>query len=408
MPPDPTALDAADPLASFRDRFAVEDPDVVYLDGNSLGRAPTRTLERLARVARREWAGELVGGWDRWVDLPTRIGDAVAAGILGAEPGTVAVTDSTTVNLYRVAAAALDDLPDRPLIVAGRDDFPTDRYVLEGLARERGRTIRWLDADPAEGIATADITAAIDDAVALVVLSLVNYRTGAIVDADAVEQAARATGAHVLWDLSHAAGVVPVDLAARGIGLAVGCTYKYLHGGPGAPAFLFVAPPLQARLRPPVQGWFAQGDQFAMGPAFDRAPGIAGWLVGTPPVLSLVGVEEGVALVAEAGVAAIRSEVDGPHGLRGRAGRRGARAARLHARQPARSGPSRRARRGPPPRGAGIAAGLVARGVVVDFREPDVVRLGLAPLTTSFADVRRGIDALRDLAAAMAGGPAPG
>ncbi len=394
---DPAPLDAADPLATFRDRFAVPDPDLVYLDGNSLGRPPLGSLDRLARVAGQEWAGELAGAWNHWLDLPLRVGDALASAALGAVPGTVAVTDSTTVNLYRVASAALDDRPGRGVIVAAREDFPTDRYVLEGLAASRGLAIRWLDGDPIEGVSIREVQTALDADVALVLLSLVSYRSAAIVDLDAVEAAARRTGAHVVWDLSHAAGAIPVDLAARDVGLAVGCTYKYLNGGPGAPAFIYVAPRLQARLRPPIQGWFAQRDQFAMGPAFDPRHGIAGWLVGTPPVLSLVGVEEGAALIAQAGIEAIRAKSVALTGYT---------IALLDA-ELAPFGCSLGSPRDPARRGGHVSvrhrdarvltSRLIERGVVPDFREPDVIRFGLSPLTTSFADVRRGVDALREL-----------
>ena len=394
---DPAPLDAADPLAAFRDRFALPDPDLVYLDGNSLGRPPVRSLERLARVAGQEWAGELAGAWNHWLDLPLRVGDALASAALGAAPGTVAVTDSTTVNLYRVASAALDDRPGRGVIVAARGDFPTDRYILEGLAASRGLAIRWLDGDPIEGVSIREVQTALDADVALVLLSLVSYRSAAIVDLDAVEAAARRAGAHVAWDLSHAAGAIPLDLAARDVGLAVGCTYKYLNGGPGAPAFIYVAPRLQGRLRPPIQGWFAQRDQFAMGPAFDPRDGIAGWLVGTPPVLSLVGVEEGAALVAEAGIEAIRAKSVALTGY----------AINLLDAELAPFGCSLGSPRDAARRGGHVSirhqdakdltSRLIGRGVVPDFREPDVIRFGLSPLTTSFADVRRGVDALREL-----------
>jgi kynureninase len=394
---DPAELDASDPLAQFRGRFAAADPELVYLAGNSLGRPPRRTLERLARVAGEEWAGELVEAWDHWLDLPTRAGDALAAGALGAGPGTVAVTDSTTVNLYRLATAALDDRPGRRAVVTARGDFPTDRYVLGGLAERRGLEVRWVDGDPVLGPSAEDVASVLDADVALVLLSHVHYLTAAIADVDGIEAAARSAGAHVLWDLSHAGGVVPTELAARDVGLAVGCTYKYLNGGPGAPAFLYVAPRLQDRLRPPVDGWFAQDDQFAMGPVFTRRAGITGWLAGSPPILSLTGVLEGAALVAEAGMGAIRAKstalttyaialVDAELAPRGctvasprDAARRGGHVAIRH--------PDARA----------LTARLVERGVVPDFRQPDVIRLGLSPLSTSFADVRRGIDTLRDL-----------
>ena len=394
---DPAPLDAADPLSSFRDRFAVCDPDLVYLDGNSLGRAPRRTLERLAGVAGDEWAGELVRAWDHWLDLPLRAGDALAAGALGAAPGTVAVTDSTTINLYRVATAALDDLPARGAVVAARDDFPTDRYVLEGLAARRGLEVRWLDGDPVLGPSADDVAALVDADVALVLLSLVNYRTAAIADLEGIEGVARRVGAHLLWDLSHAAGAIPVDLARRDVGLAVGCTYKYLNGGPGSPAFLYVAPRLQDRLWPPVDGWFAQTDQFEMGPSFRRRDGIGGWLVGTPPVLSMTGVLEGAAIVAEAGIEAIRAK---SVALTGYAiGLLDAELAPLGC---VLGSPREAARRGGHvairhPDAKALTAALMARGVVPDFRAPDVVRFGLSPLTTSFADVRRGVDALAAL-----------
>ncbi len=394
---DPAPLDAADPLAGLRDRFVVRDPDLVYLDGNSLGRTPKRSLERLARTAEVEWADGLVRAWDHWLDLPLRVGDALATSVLGAAPGTVAVTDSTTVNLYRVASAALDDRPGRRVIVAARDDFPTDRYVLEGLAASRRMSIRWLTGDPVEGVQVAEVEDALDDDVALVLLSLVNYKSAAIVDLDAVEAAGRRAAAHVVWDLSHAAGAIPLDLAARDVGLAVGCTYKYLNGGPGAPAFIHVAPRLSDRLRPPIQGWFAQRDQFEMGPAFDPREGIAGWLVGSPPVLSLGLIEESATLIREAGMGEIRAksmaltayavalldEVLAPLGCR-----------LGSPRDPARRGGHVAIRH---PDAKALTARLIERKVIPDFREPDVIRFGLSPLTTSFADVRRGVDALASL-----------
>ncbi|MEI7743815.1 MAG: aminotransferase class V-fold PLP-dependent enzyme [Chloroflexota bacterium] len=394
---DPAVLDAADPLAPLLARFAVPDAQLVYLDGNSLGRPPIRALERIGEVARTEWAADLVRGWSRWLDLPLRVGDALAAGVLGAEPGTVAVTDSTTVNLYRLAAAALDDLPARRSVIAAADDFPTDRYIVEGLAAERGLQLRWVRDRGADGVSPDDVATLLDDDVALVLLSLVSYRTAAIADLPAVERLARAAGAHVLWDCSHAGGVVPVDLTANDVGLAVGCSYKYLNGGPGAPAWLYVAPRLQGSLRPPVRGWFAQSDQFAMGPRFEPADGIAGWLAGTPPVLSLTGVAEGVALVAEAGIDAIRAksvlltaycvalvdQVLAPLGCRLGSprdpARRGGHVAILH------------------PEAQRLVTALVGEGVIPDFREPDIIRFGLSPLTTSFEDVHRGVRALAGL-----------
>lgn len=396
---DPRPLDAADPLAHFRDRFAPTEPGVVYLDGNSLGRPPKAALERIAAIGE-AWARRMIRGWeDGWLELPLVIGDQLATGVLGAEPGTVAVTDSTTVNLYRVAAAALDARPGRRAVVVERSEFPTDRYIVEGLARERDLEIRWLDGDPVEGLTTDEIIATFDDDTALLMLSVVNYRSAAIVELRAVTEAARTAGALVLWDLSHAGGSIPVDLAANGIDLAVGCTYKYLNGGPGAPAYLYVRRELQDELRPPIQGWFAQSSQFEMGPSFERRAGIGGWLVGTPGIIALTAAQAGIEVVAEAGIGAIRSKgialteyaialtdawlaplgcsVGSPRD----SARRGAHVSIRH------------------PEARRLTREMIEGGVIPDFRAPDSIRVGLSPLTTSFADVRAGIEAIRGLLA---------
>ena len=396
---DRDSLDSADPLARFIEAFAPTEPGVVYLDGNSLGRPTKVALERLAYLGE-AWAQRLIRGWDEgWLDLPLRIGDQLAAGALGARAGEVAVVDSTTVNLYRVASAALDARPGRPTIVIERSEFPTDRYVVEGLARERDLEIRWLAGDPIDGLSTDEIAAATREDTALVILSAVNYRSAAIVDMPEVTNRARAAGALVLWDLSHAGGSIPVDLEANGIDLAVGCTYKYLNGGPGAPAYLYVRRELQDELRPPIQGWFAQRDQFEMGPAFERAPGIAGWLVGTPPIIALTAVQAGVELVAEAGIDAIRAKgitlteyaialVDewlAPLGC-----------SIGSPRDPARRGAHVGIRH---PDARRLTAAMLERRVIPDFRAPDTIRIGLSPLSTSFADVHGGLSVLRDLLA---------
>lgn len=392
---DPRPLDAADPLAHFRDRFAPTDPGVVYLDGNSLGRPPKSALERIAAVGD-AWSKRLIRGWDDgWLELPLIVGDQLATGVLGAEAETVVVTDSTTINLYRLAVAALEARPGRRTIVVERAEFPTDRYLAEGLARERSLQIRWLDGDPVDGLSTEAVAAAFGPDTALLILSAVNYRSGTIVDIRAVTDAARAAGALVLWDLSHAAGSVPVDLAANEVDLAAGCTYKFLNGGPGAPAFLYVRRELQDELRPPIQGWFAQAGQFEMGPAFERRPGIAGWLIGTPGILGLTAAQAGIELVAEAGIDAIRAKgialteyairlvdewlipLDCTLGAPRDAARRGNQLSIRH----------RRAK--------SLAESLIERGVIVDFRAPDSIRVGLSPLTTSFSDVRAGIEAIR-------------
>lgn len=392
------ALDAADPLRAFRDRFAIPDPEVVYLDGNSLGRPPKAALEAIRQVGE-TWSEALIRGWteELWLEYPLRVGDLLARGVLGAREDEVAVADSTTVNLYRLASAALDARPGRRVILVERSEFPTDRYVVEGLARERDLEIRWLDGDPIEGLTTEAIVATLRGDTALLILSAVNYRSAAIVDIGAVTAAARGAGALVLWDLSHAGGSIPVDLEANGVDLAVGCTYKYLNGGPGAPAYLYVRSELQAELRPPIQGWFAQRDQFEMGPRFERRPGIGGWLVGTPGIVALAAAEAGIALAAEAGIEAIRAKgialtsyaielldawlapLGCSLGSPRAAVRRGAHLSIRH------------------PDARRLTSELIARKVIPDFRAPDSIRIGLAPLTTSFEDVHRGLAVLCDL-----------
>jgi kynureninase len=392
-------LDAADPLARFRELFAPTGPGLIYLDGNSLGRPTKASIERVAALGE-AWAKRMIRGWDDgWLDLPLTVGDQLAEGVLGARPGEVAITDSTTVNLYRVASAALDARPGRRTVVIERSEFPTDRYVIEGLARERHLEIRWLDGDPIEGLTTDEVAAALGTDTALVLLSAVNYRSAAIVDIKPVTDAARDAGALVLWDLSHAGGSIPVDLESNGVDLAVGCTYKYLNGGPGSPAFLYVRRALQDELRPPIQGWFAQREQFDMGPTFERRPGIAGWLVGTPSIIALTAAQAGIEVVAEAGIGAIRAKgialteyaialaddwlaalgctIGSPRDST----RRGAQVSIRH----------REARR--------LTGALIAHGVIPDFRAPDSIRIGLSPLTTSFEDVHRGLGAIRGQAA---------
>jgi kynureninase len=399
---DPSALDAADPLASFRDGFVVPDPDLIYLDGNSLGRPPLAALERLARVAAQEWAGELIRGWDHWLELPLVVGNLLGTGLLGARPDEVAMCDSTTVNFYRLVSAALDARPGRRFVVTDRANFPTDRYVLEGLARDRDREIAWLDPDPVEGPTSADVVAALethDGDVALVTLSHVNYRSAAIADLPAITAAAHGAGALVLWDLSHSAGAIPVELAAAGVDLAVGCSYKYLNGGPGAPAYLYIRSELQAELRNPIQGWFGQADQFEMGQGFRPRPGIAGWLTGTPGILGLAAAEEGIRLSVDAGIERIRAKAIALTEY----------AIALHDARLAPLGFELGSPRDTARRGAHVSirradareltSRMIAAGIVPDFRAPDSIRLGLSPLTTTFAEVHRAIERIAELAA---------
>ena len=391
MPPAPSradavALDAADELARFRDRFVIDEDGPIYLDGNSLGRLPRATADRLARVVRDEWGSGLVTSWSSsWIDLPRTVGDRIGIDLLGAKAGEVLVADSTSVNLYKLARAALDAAPEgRRVIVTDGANFPTDRYVLEGVG-----TVRYVEDDPDVDAVAAAMSSG---DVAVVSLSLVSYRSGALLDLAAISAAAHEHDAVVLWDLSHAAGAVPIDLERAGVDLAVGCTYKYLNGGPGAPAFLYVRTDLQDRLSQPIHGWFGATDQFVMGPTYAPAAGIDRFAVGTPPVLGLVAVDEGAALLAEAGIHRLRRkslaatdllieladgaglEVATPRSHE----RRGSHVAIRH------------------PEAWRLCRALVEElNVVPDFREPDLLRFGVTPIYTRFVDVWDAVDRLR-------------
>jgi kynureninase len=389
------ALDAADPLAGFRSRFAIAADDHVYLDGNSLGRLPLATRERLRAVVE-EWGTRLVGGWHEWIDYPVAIGDRLAAAVLGAQPGEVVATDSVTVNLFKLVGAALDARGGGAL-VTDRASFPTDRYVLEGIAAARGLELGQFDSDPVDGPVVEDLAACGEGDV--VVLSHVAYRSGALADMPALTAAARERGATLIWDVCHSVGAVPIELRAAGAELAVGCTYKYLNAGPGAPAFLYVASELQAQLRSPIWGWFAQSEQFAMDRAYDPVPGVGRFLAGTPPILQLAAVDEGVALAGEAGIERIRAKSVLLTEL----------IAELHDAWLAPLGFSLGTPRDPARRGSHVSLrhekawpltrALIDAGVTPDFRGPDSIRLGVAPLYTSFAEVWDALDRLRAIAA---------
>ena len=372
-------LDESDPLGAFRDRFVVQDEDLIYLDGNSLGRLPKATVERLDRLVNVEWAGGLVRSWDEWIDMPQRAGDLLATSLLGAAPGEVVVSDSTTVNLYKLAAAALEATP-RGTVLIDDENFTSDHYVIDGLCATSGRRLKRIPA--------AAIAEDIDDDVALVVCSHVAFRTGDLVDAAALTQAAHAHGARVLWDLSHSVGVVPIALGEWGADLAVGCTYKHLNGGPGAPAFLYVSKRAQCELSPVVRGWFGQRDRFTMTSAFDPAEGANAWLVGTPPILSLAAAEEGIRLAAEAGITAIREKsialtrtlIESADAALSDLGFEV-----VTPREPALRGSHVSLRH---VQAWQVCQALIAHErVIPDFREPDIVRLGVAPLYNRYVEM---------------------
>ena len=395
---DAGARDRSDPLAPFRERFVIPDETLVYLDGNSLGRLPRATLERLREVVESEWGGRLIRGWwERWLELPVRVGDLVGE-LVGASAGQVIVADSTSVCLFKLASAALDLDPGRREIVVARDEFPTDRYLLEGLATGRGLELRWLDADPVNGPSAGSVEAVLGPRTALVLLSHVNYRSASIAPIEEITALVHDAGALVLWDLCHSAGALPVGLDAAGSDLAVGCTYKYLNAGPGAPAFLYVRSDLQARLQQPIWGWFGRRDQFLMEQGYERADGISAWLSGTPNVLGLAAVEEGARLSAEAGIPAMTAKARALTEY----------AIELFDERLAPLGFTLGSPRDPGRRGAHVSVcrtdaralcdALAGEGVITDFRMPDAIRLGCSPLTTRFIDVWDGIDRLHALA----------
>lgn len=396
MDPEALALDAANPLAAFRSCFLRPEPDLVYVDGNSLGRLPLDAVARIRRAVEHEWGERLIRSWNEgWIDAPRRVGDRIGE-LIGAGPGQVVVADSTSVNLHRLAEAAMVALAPEGRCDLVTDDlnFPSDRYVLQGLAKRFGGQLVVVPTDGVHGDLEATV-AAMGPRTAVVSLSLVAYRSGYRADDARINAAARAAGAMSLWDLSHAAGAVEVDLDRAGADLAVGCTYKYLCGGPGAPAYLYVSARLQERLVSPIQGWFGQHRPFDFDPEYRPAEGIDRFLVGTPPILSLLGMEPGVELVARAGMAAIRARsvalseyfvsraeaelvplgfrVDSPRMVV----RRGSHVLLGH------------------PQARGLVEALVREsGIIPDFRAPDGLRVGIHPLDTTAVELARVVDEL--------------
>jgi kynureninase len=386
-------LDASDPLALTRERFVLPD-GTIYLDGNSLGALPKATVPHLFDVVERQWGEDLIASWNThgWIDTPMRVA-AKLAPIVGAKPNELLVADSTSVCLFKLLAAAVRARPGRRTILVQEGNFPTDTYVAEGLAEMLGLELR--RADP------ADISAAIDSDTAVVSLSHVDYRSGAKVDMRAVNSAASAAGSLVVWDLCHSAGANEVGLGASGCELAVGCGDKYLNGGPGAPAFIYVAQALQDELQPPLQGWMGHAEPFAFEESYRPVGGIARFLTGTPSILALAALDagldtfEGIAMSAieaksqallKLFIGEVETRCDGKVRLFGPRdlAMRGSHACFAH------------------PEGYAVMQALIARGIVGDFRAPDLMRFGFTPLYTSFEDVWRAADALADILATRA------
>lgn len=374
---DAKAMDAADPLASARHLFSLP-PGAIYLDGNSLGALPRATPARLQDVVRDEWGGDLIASWNKhgWIDLARRVGDKIAK-LIGAEANTVSVGDSTSIALFKVLADALARNPGRKTILSERGNFPTDLYMAEGLAALLGQGHRLELVERVENIG---------DDVAVVMLTHVDYRTGAMHDMESITAKAHAAGARVIWDLAHSAGALPVDLAGAKADYAVGCGYKYLNGGPGAPAFLYVAPRHHEGFRQPLQGWLGHAAPFAFEPAYRPAAGIAGATTGTPPILSLAALEVGVDTLLRFPMVELRAKSEALTEIfrtlvQSRAAELG-----LECVSPA----------APEARGSqisfchehayAIVQALIAQGVTGDFRAPDILRFGFAPLYVRYVD----------------------
>ena len=396
-------MDDADPLAGFRERFVGTASPLVYLDGNSLGRPLAATAERLRRFVEDEWAVRLIRGWDeRWFDLPLTLGDDLARVCLGAAPGQVAVGDSTTVLLYKLMRAAIAARPGRTEIVIDRDHFPTDRYLAMGIADECGMTLRWVDVDTSAGLTAEQVAEVVGEQTAFVMVNHVSYRSAWLADVAAITSVAHDVGALVLLDMCHSAGVVPSDVDAWGVDLAAGCTYKYLNGGPGSPAFCYVAARHLDTFTQPIQGWMGNTDPFLMGPDYVPVQGIRRFLSGTPAVVGMLAVQDMVSLVEEAGLDAVRKKSEqltayavdlaeehlAAYGVEVASPRdpelRGGHITLLH------------------PRMREVVATLWERDVIPDYRDPGGLRVGLSPLSTSYDELERGIVAVADVLTGLA------
>jgi kynureninase len=393
---DCALLDAQDPLGHLRDRFELPE-GVIYLDGNSLGARPRAALARAHEVVAMEWGHDLIKSWNSagWFEMPKRLGDRLAP-LIGARPGEVVVTDTTSLNLFKALAAALEiqrqNAPERKVIVTERSNFPTDIYMADGLARwlDRGYTIRLVDS-------VDELAAAVDAECAVLMLTHVNYRTGWQHDMAALTRHAHEAGALAVWDLAHSAGAVPLDLHGADADFAVGCTYKYLNGGPGAPAFIWVPEKHQAAFSHPLTGWWSHAAPFAMSHGFTAASGIGRALCGTQPVTSLALVECGLEIFEETDMAAIRAKSLALTDLfialvEARCGKHplGLVTPREHARRGSQVSVTH-------PHGYAVMQALIERGVIGDYREPEIMRFGFTPLYTTYCDVWDAVEILRDI-----------
>ncbi|MDQ0615408.1 kynureninase [Microbacterium sp. W4I4] len=390
-------LDGADPLAHHLRAFGDAPGVTAYLDGNSLGRPLKDLPDRVGAFIRDDWGTRLIRSWDeQWMELPMVLGDRIAEVALGAAAGQTVVADSTSVLLYKMIRAAIAARPGRDEIVIEAGNFPTDRFIAAGVAQETGATLRWVEPDAVAGVTAEDVAAVVSDRTALVVLSHVDYRSGALADMQSITKIVKDAGALMLWDLCHSVGVVPMQLDEWGVDIAVGCTYKYLNGGPGSPAFAYLRAEHQGVLTQPIHGWWGAADIFAMGPEYAPVGGIRQLLSGTPPVMSMLAMQGVLDLIAESGIAAVRAKSVSLTDF----------AVRAYDELLAPLGVRLLSTRKASQRGGHITIGhdsfqevtktLWADGVIPDFRFPDGIRLGLSPLSTSHEETLRGILAVRD------------
>ncbi len=398
-------LDRKDPLAHFKSQFVVGDPDMCYLDGNSLGRLPKATITAINDFMTKEWGPEVVTGWSHWVDEAQPTGDLLGEAALGAAAGQVLVCDTTSVNFYQLCLAAIHARPGRKTIITDAANFPTDRYILDGIAKQFGLNLVIIEnEDPAiathERITTDILAPYLNDDVALVTLEVIQYRSGARTDLKSITDQVRAIGGLVVWDASHAVGAIELNLDANGVDLCVGCTYKYGNSGPGSPAWLYVSKRVQKELQVPIQGWFAQDAQFEMGPVFERSQTIRGFQIASPSLMGIRCVQTAFAMIKEAGIDAIAHKAAvgtqmmielydawlAPLGIELNTSRdpkeRGGHISLVH------------------PDAAQICVAMrTMTNVIPDYRTPNSIRLAISPLPTSYVEIWDGFERMRDLVA---------
>ena len=396
-------LDQNDPLAGYRSKFVITDPNLCYLDGNSLGRLPHATVKAVSDFLSQEWGNEVVTGWSHWIDEAQVAGDLLGRAVLGAGPGQVLVCDTTSVNFYQLCVAAIKARPGRKTIITDAANFPTDRYILKGIAEQFGLNLVIIDnEDPAiaeNELITAELLEKyMSEDVAMVTFEVIQYRSGARTDIQSVTDLARSYGALVVWDASHAAGAIEMNFDACGVDLAVGCTYKYGNSGPGSPAWLYVNKKIQKELQVPILGWFGNEDQFGMGPDFVKAEGIRGFQIASPSIIGIRGVQVAFAMIEEAGIDVIASKAAiGTQMM-----------IDLYDEWLAPLGYTLLTSRNPKERGGHISIGHpdAARicvalrkfaNVIPDYRTPNAIRLAIAPLPTSYVEIWDGFQRIRDL-----------